>query len=338
MQLRPLQPSDLPRLSHLLQQVFEVPPGTRFTAEDMLAWKYFWQAPSWGKDLSFVMERDDKLVAHIGICPVRFMNVSGETLSCVASIDWAADKGTLGAGVIAYKHMMKQAPVAFLIGGTATTWEFSRRLGFKTALEARLYTRWLRPVKEFVLREKSPRAVARLLHAVVHPPFGPTANRTGWSITRVPAFDDQIQPVLASGQRSFTTALRTIDELNHRLACPGARTQGYILHKAGAVHGYAVAAIGNWEAKIVDAGLREHTHDDWSAAYSLITDALRQEKSICRIEVLSAVPMLQRALESNGYWINRREPLCFYDPGNLLNPFLPLDIQFFESDLAYHPS
>jgi hypothetical protein len=42
----------------------------------------------------------------------------------------------------------------------------------------------------------------------------------------------------------------------------------------------------------------------------------------------------REALERERFWINKREPVLVYDRAKAL-PAMPLDLQFFESDLAY---
>ena len=70
--------------------------------------------------------------------------------------------------------------------------------------------------------------------------------------------------------------------------------------------------------------------------YALVTDTLRREPAVCRISALASVPLLCKALEANSYWVSRVEPVSFYDPKRLVDGLLPVDIQFFESDLSYY--
>jgi hypothetical protein len=337
-QPRPLQASDLPRLSRFLRETFRAPPQVTFAAVETLSWKYLRSDPYWGGGLSYVLERNGTLAAHAGVCPAVFRGPHGERVRCGTIIDWAADRATPGAGLVVHHELLRLADVMFLIGGTRTTWAITSRIGFQRRLEARVYARWVRPFREFRLRRKSLRAALRLMHAVAHPPTTRLASTGGWAIAPVSQFDAAVQPVLASTAGGHGVAERTVAQLNHRLACPAIPTRGYLLRRLGKTDGYAIAAVGSWETKILDIRLSSNDPEDWAAAYALLTDTLRQEPSVCRISALASVPLLQRALESNGYWMSRVEPVSFYDPRRLMEALLPVDVQFFESDLGYYDS
>src|SRR6266568_5036930 len=260
----PTRASDLPQLSAFLRAVFRAPPEARFAAEDVLAWKYLRCDPIWEGGLSYVLQKNGGLAAHAGVCPVLFRRPDGQRVKCATVIDWAADRGTPGAGLVVHHEVMRRAEAMFLIGGTETT-----------------------------------------------------------------------RAVLTSGPRPYGVAERTVAQLNHRLQCPAVATRGYVLRRLDKIEGYAIASVGTWEAKIVDIRLQSDDPQDWAAAYALVTDTLRREPAVCRISALASVPPLRKALEANSYWVSRVEPVSFYDPKRLLDGLLPVDIQFFESDLSY---
>jgi len=332
----PTRASDLPQLSAFLRAVFRAPPEARFAAEDVLAWKYLRCDPIWEGGLSYVLQKNGGLAAHAGVCPVLFRRPDGQRVKCATVIDWAADRGTPGAGLVVHHEVMRRAESMFLIGGTETTWAITSKLGFRPVLEARVYARWVRPLKEFWLRPKTGRTALRLLHGLAHAPFGRLAKAGRWEISRVPRFDETTRSVLTSGPRPYGVAERTVAQLNHRLQCPAVATRGYVLRRLDKIEGYAIASVGTWEAKIVDIRLQSDDPQDWAAAYALVTDTLRREPAVCRISALASVPPLRKALEANSYWVSRVEPVSFYDPKRLVDGLLPVDIQFFESDLSYY--
>lgn len=327
--------SDLPQLAKFLRDVFQAPLQARFAAEEMLAWKYLEADPIWWEALSYLLEKDGRLVAHAGVCPVVFRGPDGHSLRCATIIDWAADRGAPGAGLLLYRHLMQFSDATFLIRGTEATQKITSKLGFRRIIDARVYSQWVRPLREFRRRKKDGRALLRLFHGLVHSPFPWLAERTGWEAVPAARFDAAIQPVLASTSSFYSAAERTLAQLNHRLDCPAPVNRGYLLRRFGAVAGYAVVAIGEWEARIVDIRLDSREPEDWAAAYGVVTEALRKIPSVCRIRALASVPLLQWALEANGFWVNSVEPVSFYGSKWLLERLLPMDIQFFESDLGY---
>jgi hypothetical protein len=327
---------ELPLVSAFLRDAFPASANHMFASQEMLAWKYFAPAPAWVGGLSYVLDHHDAIAAHAGICPTVFSGHGLGPVRCATIIDWAADHRVPGAGIALYRRIMKFGDAAFLIGGADTTRALAPRLGFRHMVDARVYARWVRPVSEFLRRPPSARGALRLLHSAVHPPFTPLAARNGWEIAAVKSFDASIEPSLAIASRRYAAADRTVEQMNHRLACPSVETRGYVLHRLGRVAGCAIVALGSHDARILDVRVNSREPSDWTAAYAAITDALTREPRVCRITVLASVPLLHQALEANGYWINRVEPVLFHDPAQRVASLLPLSVQFFESDLAYY--
>jgi hypothetical protein len=334
--LRSIEAADLPRISEFLEDAFQEPADAPFATEVMLAWKYLRSNPIWEHSLAYLLEKTGGLAAHAGVCPVVFRGPSGQRLLCGTIIDWAADRAHPGAGLVLCRHLMGLADATFLIGGTEATWAMTARLGFRPLVEARVYARCVRPVKEFWRRPKSARAVLRLLHGLGRVAVSGLAARDGWTATPVRRFDASVERVLKATPRLYSVAERTLAQVNHRLECPASDTRGYVLRRSSRVLGCAVATVGQWEAKILDLRLASEDPRDWAAAYAALSAALSQEPSVCRIFALASVPRLEQALEANGYWVSRVQPVAAYDPTHAMERLLPLDIQFFESDLGYY--
>jgi len=334
-EIRPLRLEDIPELSALLRAAFKAPDDARFASAEMLGWKFL-QPQAFTRDpLSYVMRVDGRIVAHAGLQRATMRSGSGAMLRCGTIIDWVADSSMPGAGIAVYRHAMHQSEATFLIGGVPATQSVATKLGFRSLFTARVYTRWVRPLREFLRRPKSAHAALRLLHGVVHSPLAPLAPRRDWSAAPVEQFDHTIAPVLDAAA-PHSLAVRSVESLNHRLKCPSRSMRAWVLRRRGGIAGCALASIGAWEARILEVRLARAHADAWAAAIAVVTDALGREQRVCRISALTSAPAVQHALELNRYWFRGSESVSFYDPGTRVAAHLPIDVTFFDSDIDFY--
>src|SRR5208282_2263173 len=167
--LRAAEASDLPALAKFLVRAYKSEPLDSYFDPRLLEWKYLCPRPGWDGSRSFVLEKDGKIVAHGGVCPITFRLPTGGAVGSLTIMDWAADPAIPGVGVMLYRKLMPMAPTSFVIGGAAVTREILPRIGFRSVGEALTYAAWLRPWREFRTRPRSRRSVLRLLHGLTHP-------------------------------------------------------------------------------------------------------------------------------------------------------------------------
>lgn len=329
---RLLQEDDLSGVAALLKRAFGE--GISVADVDSLRWKYLRPGPAWDGPRGFVADQDGAIVGFAGLIPGLFLSPGKAPVTSLVVTDWAAVSTSPGVGVAIYAHAIRRAETAFLVGGVEVTREVVPKLGFRPFADATIYSRWVRPWREFWQREKSVRAVQRLGHAVLHQlrpkPFLPGR----WTATSVDRFDAGIEPVLGFRPTRRTTFGRTLASLNHMLECPRSPMRGYVLQENSRIRGYAIVAFIGWEARLVDVNVDGERPEDWVAAYGAVSTIVRKDPNVCRIRAMAAVPDQQHALVQNGFWVNQHEPFMLFDPKGRA-PDLPLDLQFFESDLGY---
>lgn len=330
---RLLQEEDLPAVAAFLEKAFGGVAEHVADAAD-LRWKYLEPGPSWEGSRAYVVEQDGAIVGHAGLIPGTFLSPGKPPVTSLVVVDWAADPNVPGVGVALYANLIRKAETAFLVGGVEVTREIVPKLGFRQFTEATIYARWIRPWREFWQREKSVRAMQRLGHAVIHGLRFAPLRPGGWSARQTPHFDARIDPIISFRPERRTTFARTLASLNHMLDCPRSPMRAYLLEAGGGVRGYAIVSFIEWEARVVDVNIDSEDAEHWVAAYGALATALRQDRDVCRIRAMSAIPEQQAALEKNGFWVNQHEPFMLYDPKSR-GPGLPLDLQFFESDLGY---
>lgn len=330
---RLLQEEDLPAVAAFLKRVFGE--GAANVADaNALRWKYLQPGPSWDGSRAYLVEQDGEIVAHAGLIPATFLSPGRPPVTSLVVVDWAADPKVPGVGVAIYANLIRKAETAFLVGGVDVTREIVPKLGFRQFTEAKVYARWVRPWREFFQREKSVRAVQRLGHAMVHALRFTSLKPDGWTAAATSAFDSRIDTAIAFRPTERTTFGRTLASLNHMLGCPLSPMRGYLLEANGRVRGYAIVSFIGWEARLVDVNIDSEHAPDWVAAYGAVATTVSKNPRVCRIRAMSAISQQRRALEQNGFWVNQDEPLMLFDPKGHA-PDLPLDLQFFESDLGY---
>jgi len=325
--------SELDEVSEFLQRCFNASPDAPFASRKMLRWKYLEPGEFGVDEAAFILGANERIVAHAGWRSATFRAPHGAHLTCGTIIDWAAERAAPGAGIALYRHLMGQAEASYLIGGTSTTQAVAERLGFRRVTRARVYARWVRPLDEFMRRPKTARSALRLLHGVAHAPMDRLAPSGEWSLSSVSSFDDSVLDVLASTPVAHAAAVRSVENLNHRLRNPTVLARGHVLLRRGKVMACAVSSLGTWNARILGVYGKITSPEDYAAVYALLTRELALDPSVCRVSVLTSAAAQQHGLSENGYWVNRVEPVSFYDPAGRVPSLGPIDIQYLDADL-----
>jgi hypothetical protein len=333
--LRATEQNDLPALAKFLVRVYKFEPSDFHADLRLLEWKYLCPRPGWQGGRSYLLEKDGNIVAHAGVCPVSFRLPTGQTVSSLTMMDWAADSVIPGVGVMLLRKLMGMAPTSFIIGGAPVTRQIAPRIGFRQAGEALTYAAWLRPWREFRTRPRTGRTVLRLLHGWVHPV--PIRSRLSgrWEFVPVGEFDDSLQPILSGAKLPWTFCQRTVADLNYLLKCPHLEMGGFLLRRQGRLGGYFIMGKADWEARLLDLVVDSEDVNDWKHACAAVTKAALLDPEVCRIRALSTVPILSQALAWNGYWCQYKEPIALHDPADVLGQAFPVSFQLFDGDSGY---
>jgi hypothetical protein len=332
---RAAEREDLRALSEFLVRVYKFESSDFHFNPQLLEWKYLYPRAGWQGSRSYLMEKDGKIVAHAGACPVSFRRPDGHIVNSLTIMDWGADSSIPLVGVTLFRKLMAMAPTTFVIGGAPATRQILPRLGFRQAAEAPTYSAWLRPWHEFRTRPRTGRSVLRLLHGLTHPVRRPSRPIGNWEFVAIPEFDNSLQPMLDGLKRPWTFCQRTVADLNYLLRCPHLEVRGFLLKRGGNLAGYFVMGKSAWEARLLDLMVDSDDPDDWKDAYAAATSAASLDHDLCRIRVLSTVPMLSQALEQNGYWCQYEDPIMIHDPGAALGGAFPVSVQLFDGDAGY---
>jgi hypothetical protein len=333
--LRATERKDLQELGEFLVRVYKFEPSDFHFAPRLLEWKYLYPRTGWKGGRSYVLEREGKIVAHAGVCPVFFRLPTGQVVSSVTIMDWAADPAIPFVGIKLFRKLMAMAPTSFIIGGAAITRQIIPRMGFSSAGNAVTYAAWLRPWREFHGRPLTQRSILRMLHGMTHPVRRSSKLSGLWESVRVSEFNDSLQPILSGGKHPWTFCQRTVADLNYLLKCPHLEMRGFLLRRGDKLGGYFVMGKAGWETRLLDLVVDSQDGNDWKSACAAVTNAALLDREVCRIRVLSAVPMLSQALLWNGYWCQYEDPIMLHDPGDALSRAFPVGFQLFDGDSGY---
>ncbi len=333
--IRATDHKDLPALAEFLIRVYKFEPSDFHFNPRLLEWKYLYPRAGWQGSRSYLLERDGNIVAHAGVGPASFRLPTRQVVNSLTIMDWAADSTVPLAGITLFRKLMGMAPTAFIIGGAPVTRQIMPHIGFRPVGNALTYAAWLRPWREFQTRSRTGRSVLRLLHGLAHPVPAPSRLSRQWESVRVSEFDDSLQPILAGEKRTWTFCQRTVPDLNYLLRCPHLEMRGFLLKHEGRLGGYFIIGKSGWEARLLDFVVDSEDVNDWKHACASATNAALLDPEVCRIRILSTVPILSQALAWNGYWCQYREPIVIHDPSDALDRAFPVSFQLFDGDSGY---
>jgi hypothetical protein len=332
--IRPVEAKDLPALSRFLVRAYQVDVASNLSNTAFLEWKYLSPRPGSVGSRSFVLEKEGKIVAHGGICPVSFRLPSGNLVSAITIMDWAADQHFPGVGITLFSRLMKLGDAVFIIGGSTATRQILPRIGFRQVGQALTFARWIRPWKEFRTRPMEGRSLLRLAHGLTTS-LRQATPVSRWQVQATPRFEGPLQLLLASRELLLTRCERSVTDLNYLLQCPAGQMKGYVLFEKGNVRGYFILEQAHWESRLLDIFVSSGNIEDWKLAYAAATCAAAADPDVCRIRAVATTPLHGEALRGSGYWVQVKEPLMIHDPRGFLAGAFPANFQFCDWDAGY---
>lgn len=319
-----------------LAEVFQTGQDAPSLAEDLMRWKYHEPHPDWPQSRAFVLRKNGRIAAHVGIVPATWLTPACR-VSCVVPIDWAADPLVPGAGAVLHRKLGSLAMTVLQIGGTAQARKMAGLLGLRPCGSLDYYVRVVRPWRQHRLRLgrdwKSPLRLTRnsvwSLARLARPP-------RGWSADPVSAFENSmLPPVTPEILTAFTPPARSAALLNYMLHCPAAKFCGYLLREGGRPRGFFLLSSVGPQTRIADLFVNSTEPAAWTAAYALASKAAQDLPETCEIAALASTPVSRQALLENGFRARGSDPAWLSDPGQLLDAAAPLHVTMLEWDGGY---
>lgn len=316
-----------------MQNSFHVQPDAPSMNPELLRWKYYQQGPAWPGSRSYVVSDANDFLAHAAIWPLQLRLESG-IRSGIGFGDWVAREEHRGAGLILLKKLIGLASFVLAIGGAAITRQILPRAGFKHWADLPVYARVLRPLKQVLSRPahdwKEPLRLAR---------------NTGWSLAPLSTIARWTAESSIPGEELLalvhgkTGLVHDSAFFSFVLSCPGVQFRSLVLRKASLPLGYAVLSIVGGQARIAEFRIASEDQADWNAAVSSVTKELLKEKLACEVIALASFPLLEKALQTNGFRVRDRRPLVVFDlEGDMTTePVPPLSLLVDDASFNYFP-
>ena len=181
--VRPTTPRDAVALSDFLGRALELRAGASLLDEKHMEWKYWTARPDWEGSRSFIAQHHGAIVAHAALWPMR-VRVSGQEVTALHAIDWAADRRYPGIGIRLLRQVAAKVRMMVATGGSAISRGILPVIGFRPHSELYQFARPVRPLGQaLTTAERSWKLSARLLRNTFWRLSHPLSLPRGWSVT-----------------------------------------------------------------------------------------------------------------------------------------------------------
>ncbi len=310
-----LTETDLAEAGRFLKAVFgEVEDYPPFQLE-ALRWKGFDAHPFAAAPRSFGVWREQRLIGHGAVAPLRFLTSAGEvTAHCV--IDWAADPNTRGSGVAIYQKLAKATAIQIGIGGSDDTRAMLPRMRMRVHQNIGVYERRERVVAHHLSARRDWKTPARIARDIGRNLQRPALTEPrDLNARRVANFSRETRVPMPSPGEGVCSE-RSPAFLDYALRCPVARMEGYVLEANGASIGYCVLSRVGSSCRIADLWI-EPARDAarWSQAFALAVQLATADTSTASILASGSTEFLRGVLDSQGFRLQSDQPLFLRGSG-----------------------
>jgi hypothetical protein len=318
---RATQPADQARLIEFLQRVFALPANAPMLEPRLLHWKYWTPRDDIETPRSWMLEKEGRLVAHVGLWPARTGVETG-----VHMIDWASDSQAPGAGVSVLQRLTKAHDFVYSIGGSEATQAILPKFGFANTGKATYWARPLRPLRQMWRHpQRDWRLPARAGRNFI------------WSIRparRLPAGWDAV-PGELDGLNAFGEGGRPAAFFAYLRKCPSMRAwHGFTIRRAGRPAGFFVLAVAGEQVRLAGVWLAEKTPESWRAAFLLAQQAARIHTGAAEFVARTAAPVAAEGAAAAGLRARGGHPVFLYRKRRDASDW-PLEFQLADNDEVF---
>ena len=320
----------------LLQEAHGVAPGHPMFEGRYLHWKYWEPRAGWQGSRSYVLIRDDLIIAHAAIVPA-VCSWPNERLNVLHVIDWAARPEARGAGNTIMRHVGALADAIFASDGGDIAWRLLPFLGF--AESNTVVTQYVRPIRPllYLSDAEAPRwrlaarCVRNTLWALRAPAGAPRAQRS----RSVTAHELDGAPIPWPMPRNGSAVLeRSAAVMRYWLRCPAAPVELHLVEDGAAARGYFVLAYAPGQARLADCWLDRDDPALWEALVQLAVRQAAGHREVAEVVTICSEPLLAAALQRCGFHARASRPLMVRANG-IGVPTAGIRIQMLDDDSAY---
>ncbi len=314
--------ADEPAIRDLLQEAHGVAPGHPMFEGRHLQWKYWEPREDWQGSRSYVLTRDDRIVAHAAVVPA-VCNWGSGRLRVLHVIDWAARAEVRGAGNTLMQHIGQLGDAIVTSDGGDIAWRLLPFLGFTES--STLVSQYARPIRPLLYLtgtyaprwRLAARCVRNTLWALRAPSGAQRARRARPVAAEAVPATSLPWPVPKHGTAVLE---RSAPAMIYWLQCPAAAMELYAVENGANIEGYFLLAFAPGQARLADCWLESDDPDAWEALVHLAVRQAALRSGIAEVAALCSEPLLVRA--TNGIRL----------------PAAGIRIQMLDDDAAYRHS
>jgi hypothetical protein len=334
---RSTTPADEPAIVALLREAHGSPATSPALEPRHIHWKYWQPHEGWQGSRSYVLTKDDRIVAHGTVVPA-VCAWDYERIRVLHVIDWAARADVRGAGAAVMDHIGKLADVIATSTGSDKGRQLLPFMGFKESQTVVTgYARPIRPWLYFARNGSHPwRRAARCLRAAVWSLRAPAHRDPSWKAQRISAEEIAAAAIPWPAPKYGAAVLeRRPAVMSYMLQCPAVAMELYRVGRGGRPEGYFVLAFVRGQARLVDCWLDSESLADWTALVSLGVRQAAQPAGVAEITATCSDPLLAAALKRCGFHARFSRSLSVRATGGARLPDRTLRIQMIDDDQAY---
>src|SRR5438132_12190563 len=284
---------------------------SRFTEEQMFVYfktKALAPNPSSGEQegsRSFTAQHQGAIVAHAAVWPVR-MRVSGQEVTAVHAIDWAADRKYPGVGTWLLRQIAAKVRMMVAIGGSDISRGIFPAIGFRPQGELYEFARPVRPLRQaLTTSERNWKLPARLLRNTFWYLSHPLSLPRGWSATPL-APEEVPEGLWPRPTPNTAVTARGPGFYRYFADSPFAQHVLFGLQKEREPVGYFCLAFAPHAARIADLWLPSTNVEDWCAGFRTAAVVAAGQKRVYAVYALSSTALGKEALSRAGFVLERQ--------------------------------
>jgi hypothetical protein len=321
----------------LLQEAQGMPPGYPMFEHRHLYWKYWEPHAGWQGSRSYVLTKDDRIVAHAAVVPA-VCTWGSDRINTLHVIDWAARPDARGAGVTLMQHIGTLADAIVTSGGSDMALQLLPFMGFEKSNT--IVTGYARPIRPLLyltgVDDLRWRLVARCFRNVLWALRAPSSDDQSRRARPIGAEEVAATPIPWPVPKYGTAVLeRTSAVMSYWLHCPAVPMELYAVEKDRAAEGYFVLAFAPGQARLVDCWLDCDAPSGWEALVHLAVEQARRHAGVAEVAAICSEPLLGGALQRCGFHARYSRPLFLRAASGVRVPDVRVRIQMLDDDAAY---
>jgi len=324
---------DATALADFLGRVFQPRAGAPLLDEKHMGWKYWTARPDWEGSRSFTAQHRGAIVAHAAVWPVR-MRVSGQEVTAVHAIDWAADRKYPGVGIWLLRQIAAKVRMMVAIGGSDISRGIFPVIGFRPQGEVYQFARPVCPLAQaLTTTERNWKLPARLLRDSFRRLWHPLSLPLGWSATPL-APEEVPEGLWPRPTPNTAVTARGPGFYRYFVDSPSAPHVLFGLQKGRELAGYFCLAFAPHVARIADLWLPSTNAEDWCAGFQTAAVVAASQKGVHEVSAWASTALGKEALSRAGFRLRGRSPVSLFGDARVLEG-RQLHLQMLDSDASF---